>query len=449
MRIEIPELALVVLIGPNGSGKSTFANQYFQRHEVISLDDSRGWGSADENHQSSSSDAVKFMHHAAKLRLRRGLLTVIDATNVSIDDRKELIALAKRHNCIAIAIIFDLPAELCNERNAKRQDRSVDPDAVSQQKQLLNREQDRIRLEGFRSCYLFTHQDQVDTLELIRTPLDCNQKSETGPFDIIGDLHGCCDELEELLDQLGYQPVHCTKPEGSELYLDKVQKHPQGRKAIFVGDYTDRGPRSVDILRLVATMAHHGNAFCLPGNHDVKLLRKLNGRNVQIKHGLAETLADFDRLPEASRHRIEDELKTFIDGLVSHLIFDGGKLLVAHAGLKLQYHGRSGGRVQEFCLYGDTTGEFDEYGLPIRLNWANDYRGNTCVVYGHTPVAKPEWVNNTVNIDTGCVFGGKLTALRYPERVFVSVPARKTYCEPSRPFLPNPPEPEQPPKSCI
>jgi len=434
MRVEIPELALVVLVGPNGSGKSTFAKRHFQQHEVLSIDKCKEWVSGDKCDPNSTSAALKLLHFATDLRLQRSLLTVVDATNISAVERKDLIAIAKHHDCLAIAIIFDLPTELCMDRNANGQDRPLDFEAISTQKQMLIREHDQIRREGFRSCYLLTNQEQVNDTELIRSPLDFNKKSESGPFDIIGDLHGCCDELEELLDQLGYQPVSCTKPEGSELYLDKVLKHPQGRKAIFVGDYVDRGPRSLDTLRLVATMNYHGHAFCLPGNHDVKLLRKLHGRNVQIKHGLAETLDDFGRLSKSSRDRIEDELKPFIDGLASHLIFDDGKLLVAHAGLKLQYHGKSSGRVREFCLYGDTTGKFDAYGLPIRLNWAKDYRGDTCVVYGHTPVASPEWVNNTVNIDTGCVFGGKLTALRYPEREFIAVPARRTYCEPSRPF---------------
>ena len=93
--------------------------------------------------------------------------------------------------------------------------------------------------------------------------------------------------------------------------------------------------------------------------------------------------------------------------------------------------------MREFALYGETTGETDEFGLPVRFNWAAEYRGKAAVVYGHTPVPDPEWLNNTVCIDTGCVFGGSLTALRWPEREFVSVKAHATYAESRKPFLPE------------
>jgi protein phosphatase len=127
----------------------------------------------------------------------------------------------------------------------------------------------------------------------------------------------------------------------------------------------------------------------------------------------------------------------FLDDLVSHYVFDDGKLVVAHAGMKESMQGRGSAKVRDFALYGETTGETDDFGLPVRYNWSADYRGKALVVYGHTPVPEPLWLNGTVNIDTGCVFGGKLTALRYPEREIVSVPAKATYYESRKPFLPN------------
>ena len=171
-----------------------------------------------------------------------------------------------------------------------------------------------------------------------------------------------------------------------------------------------------------------GSAFCVPGNHDMKLMRKLRGKNVQISHGLAQSLAEIDALPNEVREPFCKELETFLDSLVSHYVFDDGKLVVAHAGMKAEMQGRGSGKVRDFALYGETTGETDEFGVPVRHNWAADYRGSAMVVYGHTPVPEPEWLNRTVNIDTGCVFGGKLTALRYPEKEFVSVSAAHTYC---------------------
>ena len=169
-------------------------------------------------------------------------------------------------------------------------------------------------------------------------------------------------------------------------------------------------------------------------------MRALRGKNVQVKHGLAESLAEIEALPEEIRQKLTGGAAEFLDELVSHYVLDDGKLVVAHAGMKEEMQGRGSGKVREFALYGETTGETDEFGLPVRYNWAAEYRGRAAVVYGHTPVPEPEWLNRTTNIDTGCVFGGKLTALRWPEREFVSVPAARTYCEPARPFLPEEPE---------
>ncbi len=176
-------------------------------------------------------------------------------------------------------------------------------------------------------------------------------------------------------------------------------------------------------------------AFCTPGNHEIKLLRKLKGRNVRIAHGLDKTLAELDALPEEMRDRFSRELIEFIYGMVSHYVLGGGRLVAAHAGLKREMQGRGSGRVRDFALFGETTGETDEFGLPVRWDWASEYRGPAMVVYGHTPVPEPEWLNRTVNIDTGCVFGGRLTAMRYPEREFVSTPALKTWSEPVKQFL--------------
>ena len=245
------------------------------------------------------------------------------------------------------------------------------------------------------------------------------------PFDIIGDIHGCFDELVELLAELGYEIS--TQPDGGTLV-----KAPQGRKAIFVGDFVDRGPKVPEVLRLVMEMQETGAALCVPGNHDVKLVRALRGnQNVKPTHGLAESLSQLEKTPTAFKKQIAK----FLDGLVSHYVLDSGKLVVAHAGMKAELQGRASRHVREFALYGETTGETDEFGLPIRMDWADEYRGTAMVVYGHTPVAEPQWLNRTINIDTGCVFGGKLTALRYPEKELVSVPAHRTYYEPTKALL--------------
>jgi polynucleotide kinase-phosphatase len=162
-------------------------------------------------------------------------------------------------------------------------------------------------------------------------------------------------------------------------------------------------------------------------------MRALQGKNVRVAHGLAQSLEQLAaRTPE-----LRERVVAFIDGLVSHYVLDGGKLVVAHAGMKEEMQGRGSGRVRDFALYGETTGETDDYGLPVRYNWAGDYRGRALVVYGHTPVVEPEFVNGTICVDTGCVFGGRLTALRYPEKELVSVPAARQYYEPAKPLAPT------------
>jgi polynucleotide kinase-phosphatase len=274
----------------------------------------------------------------------------------------------------------------------------------------------------------------VANVTIERVPLYNDKRSERGPFDIIGDIHGCCTELELLLHSLGYQAIP-SQADPLSLGGGPVYTHPQGRRAVFVGDLVDRGPRVLDTVRLVHNMVTAGSAFCVPGNHDMKLQRRLRGKGVHVSYGLAQTLAEIDALPESVRNPFCKQLEEFLDGLISHYVFDDGQLVVAHAGMKAEMQGRGSGKVREFALYGETTGETDEFGLPIRHNWAAEYRGQATVVYGHTPVPEPDWLNRTVNIDTGCVFGGKLTALRYPEREFVSVPAAQLYCEPARPFL--------------
>jgi protein phosphatase len=248
---------------------------------------------------------------------------------------------------------------------------------------------------------------------------DTDWRDMRGPFDIIGDVHGCADELVELMRKLGYS----VRLEGEGDKRRAVTTAPQGRRAFFVGDLVDRGPKSPDVLRIVMDMVAAGQAFCVPGNHDDKLLRWLKGREVKIGHGLERTIAQLDGASDAFKARIA----AFVEGLPYHAWLEGGALAIAHAGVRENMLGRNSPNVRSFCLFGDTSGRPDENGLPERFDWAADYHGKTPVVYGHTPVAEPEWLNNTVCIDTGCVFGGKLTALRWPERELVSVPAHETY----------------------
>ncbi|MCP6758139.1 MAG: polynucleotide kinase-phosphatase [Fischerella sp. CENA71] len=482
MKLTIPELSLVVLIGASGAGKSTFARRLFQPFEILSSDFFRGLVSDDESNQFATRDAFDVLQLITTKRLTAGKLTVIDATNIHPEDRKIFVQLARRYHFFPVAIALNPPEEVCHERNQQRPNRQFGSHTVRRHTQFLRRSLRGLEREGFRYVYILNSIAEIDSVEIERQPLWNNRKYEHGPFDIIGDIHGCCDELEALLEKLGYvkggvgglvglgeqgghgdtetrrhgdmgntnktlsasPPLAFSASDGTasppslptplSLWNAPTYYHPEGRKAVFLGDLIDRGPRILDTVKLVRNMVVAGTAICIPGNHENKFLRKLRGKTVKVNHGLEKTLAEIEALPEEWREHQIKELKAFLDTLVCHYVLDDGRLVVAHAGMKQEYQGRGSAQIREFALYGETTGEIDEFGLPIRYNWAAEYQGKAMVVYGHTPVLSAEWLNNTINIDTGCVFGGKLTALRYPEKELVSVPAIRVYTQPAKPI---------------
>jgi protein phosphatase len=421
-KFSFPDLSLVVLIGASGSGKSTFARKHFLPTEIVSSDYCRALVSDDENDLSATDDAFEILHFIAAKRLAAGRLTVADATNVKPEDRKPLVELAREYHCLPVAIVLNMPEGVCQERNQVRTDRRLGNHVAHRQLQNLRRSLRGLEREGFRHVLILSSPEEAEAIALERVPLYNNKKTETGPFDIIGDIHGCYDELVSLLEKLGYEREQDGEGAGFV--------PPPGRKSVFLGDLVDRGPNTPAVLRLVTQMVESGHAFCVPGNHDIKLFRKLRGKDVQLTHGIAETLEQLEKEPAEFRQQVVK----FLDALVSHYVLDGGRLVVAHAGMKEEMQGRGSGKVRDFALFGETTGEVDEFGLPVRYNWAADYRGSAMVVYGHTPIPEPEWLNRTINIDTGCAFGGKLTALRYPEKELVSVPALRTYYQPIRPL---------------
>ncbi len=416
--IELPEFCLVAMIGGTSSGKTTFVSKHFKPTEVLSSDFFRLMIADDENAQDVTTDAFDLLFDAADKRLTHMKLTVIDATNVQQHARQRILDLAKKQNVHTAAIVLNLPEKILQERNKERSDRSIPPGVIRQHCIDVKRSIKNLKREGFRFIFVINSLEELEHTKIIRTRLWNDRKDEHGPFDIIGDVHGCCDELEMLLEKLGY-----TKS-GSGYY------HPDGRKAAFLGDFCDRGPRNADVLQLVMDMVETGNAVAVPGNHDLKLLKYIKGKEISKTHGIDVTI---DELDEKGRD-FKTKVGKFIDSLIGHYVFDDGKLVVAHAGIKQEYIGRGSAAVRNFCLYGETTGETDSFGLPVRLDWAADYRGSALIVYGHIAEKEVRTLNNTVCIDTGCVYGGKLTAYRYPEGEIVSVDALKEYYEAEKPL---------------
>ncbi|MGO2141608.1 MAG: AAA family ATPase [Leucobacter sp.] len=424
--ISIPEVALVLLVGASGSGKSRFAREHFGPYETVSSDECRGIVSNDPNNQAATKPAFELLHTIVATRLKAGLLTVIDATNVQPESRASLIKLARDHDVLPVAIVFDLAESVLFEHDRGRDDTPRGEKVIRRQQGQLRRSMRGLRREGLRGVHVLSTTDEVAAAGIVRRRLLTDFRDDHGPFDVIGDVHGCLPELEELLGALGYVIVRDEAGRAIDA------SHPDGRRALFLGDLVDRGPDSVGVLRLAMGMHKAGHALAVPGNHEEKLVAALDGKRKSMAHGLAETMLQLAGETDEFRREVRD----WAHGLVSHLVLDDGNLVVAHAGLKEAYHGRSSGRVRAFALYGDTTGEVDEFGLPVRLDWAADYRGKAAVLHGHTPVEQAEWFNNVMCLDTGCVFGGKLSALRYPERELVEVPARERYADSVRPLAP-------------
>ena len=252
------------------------------------------------------------------------------------------------------------------------------------------------------------------------SPFAVDQRHRTGPFDVIGDVHGCIDELEDLLRVLGYE-TDASANWGS----------PEGRTAVFVGDFVDRGPSNAGVLRVAMQMVATAGALAVPGNHDVRLEEHLAGEPVPLIYGLAETVAELRREPEAFRR----DVLTFLQQLPGHVVLDGGRLVVAHTGLAESFHGRDDAATRTLAAFGVLDEDMDPVDHAKRHAWIRDYSGTAAVAYGHTPMKEAVWHRNTADIDTGCPFGWRLTALRWPERTFVSVPARKAYAASMRKFF--------------
>ena len=426
-QIEIPHFSLVVLAGISGSGKSSFAKQHFKANEILSSDRCRAMITDSEADQISSADSFELLRQWTAKRLSYGRTVVIDATNTTTEVREPWLKLAQKSGASPTAIVLDFGTELAITRNRARQ-RKVPESVIDRQNQELQADLANLWHEGFDRIHHLTLPADLENLAISRKPSRPDKRMESGPFDIIGDIHGCFDELVLLIDKLGYQLTH-TGPSRQEAIAYRAE-HPQNRKLVFLGDLCDRGPKNHLVLRLVMDLVDQGQALALMGNHEAKVRRYLQGKSLQPTHGLAQTIANLDHETPAFRQRILH----FFERCWPHFVLDGGRLVVAHGGLPETLHGYEGGKAMRHALYGDVKQGNDEYGLPIRADWAAKYRGEAKVLYGHTPVEEAVWRYGTMCVDTGCVFGGRLTALRYPEDELVAVQARQTYFEPVKPL---------------
>jgi protein phosphatase len=412
--LRISPSALVVLIGPTASGKSSFAAKHFKATQIISSDTCRALIADDEADQEASRDAFRLFHRIISERLKRGLLTVADSTALTLHARSELLRLAMLYNRPTFAIVFSVQPEIQRQWNQQRH-RHVPAHVLTEHRQMIQQTIHVICNEGFNQLTILRSPQEIDRVQIRIGAYFPDQ--DHGPFDLIGDVHGCYHELTALLTKLGYTQQGVT------------WTHPERRCLIFVGDVADRGPANIQVWQLILNLVDTGNALLVPGNHDNKLMRWLMGHPVRMGRGLDRTIAEIEALPMVERHSLRERILTILRSTQSYLILDNGKLIVTHAGIRDEMIGRWDRQVNSFCLYGDVAG-FEKDGLPIRRNWAADRNVSAqspLIVYGHVVVDEPAFINETVDIDTGCCFGGSLTALRYPERTFVSIDAQRVY----------------------
>lgn len=423
--ITVPSIGLVLMVGASGSGKSRLAARLFDRSEIVELDRFREMVSGDRSDQSATEDASAVAAELVERRLRRRLLTVIDATNVRSEDRRRWTQIAARTHSLVTAIVLDPGMGFCQKSAEARDGTLYNPRSVAQQQGLLSRDRGKLsRSDGVRNVVTLSSPEEAEAATLRRCDTYNDKRSISGPLDIIGDVHGMTDELETLLAELGWSVVWTG--EGEERV--PVLSHPDDRTLVFLGDMTDRGPRPRDALLIMEAAVTSGRGFAVESNHDDRFKRWLQGRDTSLTHGIDTSISDFEGTSEAYRRRIAD----VIDALPAHLVFAGGKLAVAHAGLREDMVLGASPEMREFAVFGPKSPPGPD-GKSERVDWADSYRGRTKIVYGHTVVDEAVWHNRTICLDTGAVFGGALTALRWPEDVIVSLPAAKAYAQLDRP----------------
>jgi hypothetical protein len=247
-------------------------------------------------------------------------------------------------------------------------------------------------------------------------------------YDIVGDVHGCMDELLALVRRAGYQ-VAPFDPDASDP-IEVV--HPKDRILVFAGDLTDRGPKSDQVLRMVIGMIKAGTGLSVMGNHDWKLLRYLRGADVKINNGLATTIEQLDKHPQALRDAVRDLLELTPHQVrlplpEGHPRYADGYMTVVHGAAPRHHQDVADKNSFSRGIFGYPTGKTGADGGIERQDWALDYDGLRTVVHGHTPMAKVREKNRVICLDTGCVFGGHLTMYQVDTGDLLLEPARMNY----------------------
>jgi len=424
---------IVVMVGASGSGKSTWSEARWPATSVLSSDALRALLVDNEDAQWANAQVFQVLDVAARARLELGRRVIVDATNAKKEDRAQWRELAREFDVPCAAVWFDIGQEVCEARQQQRE-RKVSARVISRQLSDLSNVREQLEAESWDMLWRVSEEHAPGEHEVlkayqepaVRVAGTKGVRLGAKRCDIVGDVHGCFDELMALLEKLGWQP------DGD------LHAHPEDRLLLFVGDLVDRGPASVPVLAYVDAMIEAGRAFLVRGNHDDKLRRYLLGNKVKVDEHLQTTVDELEALEQDERQRITERAIAMIDAspywaLVGsteeHRADMEAALVIAHAAFKPSLMQSKEDKVRWFCLYGPTTGKKDARGYPERVDWTLRYpsSGALCVT-GHTPYSGEVIErNNTMCLDTACVFGHRLTALRWPEMEIVDVEAARAY----------------------
>ena len=442
--LDVPALSLVVLIGATGSGKSSFARAHFAPSEVLSSDACRAMVSDDENDQSATGDAFDVLNFIAGKRLERGRLTVVDATNVQPEARRQLVTPGPRARRPAgrdraRPSRAGVPRTQCRPR---RPANSV-PTCCAVSATVPASRDKAFHREGFRHVYVLRSAAEVAAASITRVPgfrATCATRAVPSTSSVTSTAAGPNSK------HFWWSWLRASRTR-TRTAASVSARHPEGRRCVFLGDLVDRGPDIAGVLRLVMGMVSDGGRALHPGQPREQVATRVawsQGADHPRSRGIAGAIECSARASSAPRSR------RFLDGLI--VATTSSTRAVSSLRMRVSpnaLHGRASTGYAPSALYGHTTGETDEYGLPVRYPWAEEYRGKATVVYGHTPVPDPEWLNNTLCVDTGSVFGGRLTALRYPSARSSASRRRRSTTSRHNPFLPDlasarPPAPQPP-----
>ncbi len=399
-----------------------------------------GWSATTRTTRPSRTMRSRCCTSSPRKRLALGRLTVVDATNVQPEARKPLVELARKYHCLPVAIVLNLPERALpgaepgpgrpGLRPARRPQPAVATAAVAPGAAAR-------RASATSSCWRRPRRSRRRPSSGCRS--GTTSGTSTARSTSSATFTAAATSWRQLLERLGYADgIAWTRRSALGRPGLRPPRGPQGRLRRRPGGPWAAHPRHG------AARAEHGRRRLGPvrarqPRHEAAA-RSSGARTCRSRTGWPNTLAEIDALP--------DDVRDAVPQGAGRVPRRPGEPLRPRRRQARRRPRRDEGRrcragARARCGTSPCTARRParptSSACPSGYNWAAEYRGPAMVVYGHTPVPEPEWLNRTVNIDTGCVFGGKLTALRYPEQEFVSVPAARTYCEPARPFLPGRP----------